>query len=145
MKIYVASSWRNELQGGVVEMARMLGHEVYDFKNPPHGGGGFSWADIDPEWEKWTTEQYKAALSTDIAVKGYWSDKRGMEWAELGILVLPCGRSAHTEAGWMQGMGMPVYVFSPGKHEPELMYKVFEGIIGTWAELSVQMIKWEKQ
>ena len=36
-KIYVASSWRNVFQQDVVDILRDLGHEVYDFKNPPHG------------------------------------------------------------------------------------------------------------
>ena len=46
-KIYVASSWRNEYQQTVVEFLRQQGHEVSDFKNPPHGNGGFAWSDID--------------------------------------------------------------------------------------------------
>ena len=37
-KIYVASSWRNVFQQDVVAILRDLGHEVYDFKNPPHMG-----------------------------------------------------------------------------------------------------------
>lgn len=50
-KIYVASSWRNSFQQDVVKFLRDVGHEVYDFKNPPHGRGGFSWSDIDKNWE----------------------------------------------------------------------------------------------
>jgi len=34
MKIYVASSWRNEKQSLAVTYLRGSGHEVYDFKNP---------------------------------------------------------------------------------------------------------------
>ena len=62
-KIYVASSWRNVFQQDVVGILRDLGHEVYDFKNPPHGNGGFQWSDIDPNWQNWTTEQYREALN----------------------------------------------------------------------------------
>jgi hypothetical protein len=135
VKIYVASSWRNEFQQEVVSIARHAGHEVYDFRNPPHGKGGFAWSDIDTNWEQWTTEEFRDALKNKIAEAGFKSDLDGMRWADIGILVLPCGRSAHVEAGWMQGIGMPVYVFSPGKHEPELMYKVFPKIIASWNEL----------
>ncbi len=46
-KIYVASSWRNKYYPEVVEALRAAGHEVYDFRNPPHGGAGFHWTDID--------------------------------------------------------------------------------------------------
>ena len=68
-KIYVASSWRNVFQQDVVDILRDLGHEVYDFKNPPHGNGGFQWSDIDPDWQNWTTEQYQEALNHPIAQK----------------------------------------------------------------------------
>lgn len=40
-KVYVASSWRNLLQPGVVSALRSMGHWVYDFKNPSEGDKGF--------------------------------------------------------------------------------------------------------
>lgn len=30
----------------VVKLLRAEGHQVYDFRNPPHGGNGFHLADI---------------------------------------------------------------------------------------------------
>ena len=51
-----------------------------------------------------------------------------MVWADVCILLLPCGRSAHSEAGWMQGAGKPTYVILIEKQEPELMYKLFAGV-----------------
>jgi hypothetical protein len=135
MKIYVASSWRNEYQEQVVEVLRSMGHEVYDFKNPPHGRGGFAWSDIDDNWQTWTTEEYRSALEHRIANDGFNSDFDGMKWADCCVMVLPCGRSANTEAGWMKGSGKPVYVFSPIKQEPELMYKLYDGIISNTDEL----------
>lgn len=129
MKIYVASSWRNIYQPKVVELLRELGHEVYDFRNPPNGSGGFAWSDIDENWEKWTSEEYKKALEHPIADKGFHSDFDGMKWADCCLMVLPCGRSANTEAGWMKGAGKKVLVYSPVKQEPELMYKIYDGIL----------------
>lgn len=76
-KIYVASSWRNSFQEDVVKFLRNNGHEVYDFKNPPHGRGGFRWSDIDPNWEQWTIEQYKEAINHPVAQKGFESDFAG--------------------------------------------------------------------
>lgn len=127
-KIYVASSWRNEYQQTVVMFLRQQGHEVYDFKNPPHGNGGFAWSDIDKNWENWDTNQFKTALRHPIAVEGFKSDFDGMKWADVCVMVLPCGRSANTEAGWMKGAGKSVYVFQPIKQEPELMYKIYDNI-----------------
>lgn len=135
MKIYVASSWRNDFQPEVVFLLRKLGHEVYDFRNPPNGSGGFAWSEIDENWENWNTHQYRNALNTPIADKGFNSDFDGMKWADCCLMVLPCGRSANTEAGWMKGAGKTVYVYSPIKQEPELMYKLYDGIIANREEL----------
>lgn len=135
MKIYVASSWRNDHQQSVVEVLRALGHEVYDFKNPPHGRGGFAWSAIDSNWENWTTEEYRNALDHPVAEKGFESDFNAMQWADCCVMVLPCGRSANSEAGWFSGAGRKVFVYSPTKQEPELMYKMYNGIIANEWEL----------
>lgn len=128
MKIYVASSWRNKYQPDLVNVLRMSGHEVYDFRNPPNGSGGFAWSDIDENWMNWTTDEYAGALQHPVAIEGFNSDFDGMKWADVCVMVLPCGRSANTEAGWMKGAGKAVYVLQPEKQEPELMYKIYDGI-----------------
>jgi hypothetical protein len=135
MKIYVASSWRNEYQPEVVDSLRKEGHEVYDFRNPPNGSQGFAWSDIDEDWLSWTSDQYIKALAHPVAEEGFNSDFDGMKWADACVMVLPCGRSANTEAGWMKGAGKAVYVFTPIKQEPELMYKIYDGICGSWNQL----------
>ena len=126
-KIYVASSWRNEFQPEVVKTLRALGHEVYDFRNPPHGRGGFEWSSIGEDWLEWSAEQYRENLNHPIAEAGFKSDLDAMLACDVCVLVLPCGRSAHTEAGWYSGAGRPVYVYQPVRQEPELMYKLFSG------------------
>ena len=141
MKIYVASSWRNETQGSVVNFLRNLGHEVYDFKNPREGNHGFHWSDIDPEWQNWTPGQYVKALKHPIAEAGFKSDFDAMKWADCCVMVLPCGRSANTEAGWMKGAGKKVYVFQYDKQEPELMYKIYDGVLTNFDELGKEFSK----
>lgn len=125
MNIYVASSWRNKYQPGVVNILRGMGHDVYDFRNPAPGNTGFSWAEIDPDWQKWTPEQFFVALGHPVAVSGFNNDFKAMRRADCCLLVLPCGRSAHAEAGYFAGSGKPVYVFQPEPCEPELTYKLF--------------------
>lgn len=121
MKIYVASSWRNEKQPGVVRALRDAGHEVYDFRNPSEGDAGFHWSDIDPNWEGWSPEEFVRGLGHPVAQNGFRKDFEAMKWADVFVLVMPCGRSAHLEAGWAMGQGKPTVVFlSDG--EPELMY-----------------------
>ena len=121
-RIYVASSWRNPEQPAVVEALRGEGHEVYDFRNPASGVPGFGWSEIDPEWQNWSADQYRHHLSTHpIAARGYVSDMRGMEWADTCLLLLPCGRSAHLEAGWFCGRGKRCIILTRDGEEPELM------------------------
>ncbi len=126
-KIYVASSWRNEAQPLIVKELRLEGHEVYDFKNPPHGDKGFAWSDIDPNWEIWTNEEYIAALKHPLAIAGFDSDFSAMEWADTFVLVLPCGRSAHLELGWAVGAGKNTHILL-SKMEPELMVNMCDDI-----------------
>ena len=121
-RIYLASSWRNDQQPALVEELRMAGHEVYDFRNPFNGVPGFAWSEIDPEWKTWRAEDYRNLLLTSpIAARGYTSDMRGMEWADTCVLLLPCGRSAHLEAGWFCGRGKRCIILTRDGEEPELM------------------------
>ena len=121
-RIYVASSWRNQYYPEVVERLRGAGHEVYDFRHPPHGGNGFRWTEIDPDALEWGFGQFAA-------------DLEALEWADTCVLVLPCGRSAHTEAGWLAGAGRRVVAYIPEMIEPELMYKLFDAVVGTIDDL----------
>jgi len=129
MKIYVASSWRNKRHPIVVDFLRDYGHEVFDFRRPEPGNVGFHWSEIDPMWEMRVPAVFRLALTTPSAKKGFQADLGGMEWADACVLLLPCGRSAHLEAGWFVGQGKPCYILLPEEgFEPELMYKLATGI-----------------
>lgn len=134
-KIYVASSWRNPYYELVVKRLREQGYEVYDFRNPPHGGNGFQWTDIDGNAPNWTFEQYAEGLNHPLAERQFKADLDALEWADACVLVLPCGRSAHTEAGWMAGRGKKVVVYVPKMEEPELMYKLFDAVVDNTYDL----------
>ena len=123
MKLYVASSWRNAEQPSVVIALRNAGHEVYDFRNPSPGNKGFAWSDCDPEWKAHTPAQFRAMLEHPVAVAGFASDWNAMVWAEACVLVMPCGRSAHIEAGYFVGAKKPLLILL-SQGEPELMYKM---------------------
>lgn len=134
MKLYVASSWRNSNQPYVVNALTKAGHEVYDFKNPEHGKGGFHWSDIDPEWKSWSPVKFREYMAHPIAKDGFGSDFTAMKWSEAGVLVMPCGRSAHLEAGYFVGAEKPlVILLSDG--EPELMYSMASCICVNIAEV----------
>lgn len=129
MKIYVASSWRNKYYPSVIEAIRKANetYDVYDFRNPKgDNSGGFGWSQIDPNWQSWTVEQFQAALAHPIAEAGFALDKEALESADVCILVLPSGMSAHLEAGFSSGRGKELLVYAPELKEAELMYKLFD-------------------
>lgn len=129
MKIYVASSWRNAQQQDVVAALRALGHDVYDFKNPPNASG-FSWSEIDPAWKSWTAEAFLKGLDDPRADEGFQSDMDALMGADACVLVLPCGRSAHLELGYAVGAGKRTIVLLDNPiSEPELMYKMCTEIV----------------
>jgi hypothetical protein len=142
-KIYLASSWRNESQQRVLAQLRAEGHDVYDFRNPASvirdqlvdtGDRGFGRRQIleGPIWRQIlegpidTAQKLRGVLAHPIAEGGFGRDFDAMKWGQACVLLLPCGNSAHLEAGWMAGMGKPVIVLAPELREPELMYKCFD-------------------
>lgn len=120
MKIYVATSWRNGWQPGVVEKLREDGHEVYDFR----GEEGFSWREVDPDWIKWTPQQYIRGLRHPCAERGFKRDMDALVTCEALVFVMPCGPSASMEMGWAKGSGRLVYAYVPDLREPDLMIKM---------------------
>lgn len=121
-KIYVASSWRNAAQPAIVALLRSIGHDVYDFRDPAHA---FGWKEIEAGWQSWTPAQFREALKTEPARRGFEADRIACEGADATVLVMPCGRSAHLELGVAVGMGQKTAVYIPhgAFFEPELMYK----------------------
>ena len=100
---------------------RIAGHDVYDFRNPRPGDHGFAWSEVDAYWQQWTPAEFRHCLQHPVARRGFERDFEAMKWADACVLVMPCGRRAHREAGWFAGAGKPVVILlSDG--EAELMY-----------------------
>ena len=134
-RIYDASSWKNPYYDDVVKRLREEGFPVYDFRNPPHGGSGFHWTDVDKNASNWSFEEYAEHLHHPMAERQFQADLDAINAADTCVFVLPCGRSAHTEAGWMAGQGKWVIVYIPEMQEPELMYKLFDRVVGNLDDL----------
>lgn len=125
-KIYVASSWRNNIQQIVVDYLRKCTYDVYDFKNPEEGNTGFQWSEIDPNWQSWDFGEYQQGLWHKLAEKGFQLDWNAMVGCDACVLVLDSGKSSHLEAGYFVGANKCLVIYIPPgvDVEPELMYKM---------------------
>lgn len=131
VRIYIASSWRNEFQSQVVARLRELSYEVYDFKglgdgwgsSDAEGPGGFGWSEIDCAWQEWSTNvpKYLEGLRHPRAIEGFNRDMDALKSADVCVMVMPCGPSASMEMGWAAGAGLHTIVYIPAMREPDLM------------------------
>lgn len=130
MKIYIASSWKNaEIVGDLSFTLRHEGHNVFDFTDPLSRPQGFDHFVFNANsLKEASTIDWVDFLSWDESKRAFRSDKAGLDWAEVVVLVLPCGRSSHLEAGYAIGQGKKVFVFGDlPKGEFDVMYGFFSG------------------
>ena len=124
----MASSWRNIVQPNVVRILMEAGHEVYDFRNPHQKEGGFHWSDVDPDWEKWSSDKFIDGLEHPLASKGFATEMEGLDWADAVVMVMPCGSSSHLELGYAVGKKKRTIILL-SQSEPELMYKMADYVV----------------
>lgn len=146
MKLYVASSWRNPRLDDLFRVLRADGHECYDFRATNRS---FNWAQINAAWDPanpvLTAREHQGALRSAVALEAFDNDQGGLSWADAGVLVLPCGRSAHLEAGWLLGKGKTVFILLADGERPDLM-NLLAGpaqICADIGDLVARMAAWE--
>lgn len=138
MRLYIASSWRNERYDEVKTFLSLKGHYINDWRE----NGGFHWHDIPGAGVYTSAELYRDHYLTHAAAEaGFKNDFTKMMCSDACVLLLPCGRSAHLEAGWFAGRNTPLHIYIPQYEEPELMYKFAKSISFTLDELARNLVK----
>jgi len=121
-KIYIATSWKMEKYARVAaKQLKTKGHEVDCFCDESSGRFIFSVEELDGM----PIDSFNAIsfLNTEQAQKAFKEDKKWIDWCDTLIMLLPCGKSAHLEAGYAKGLGKEVIIagdFPPG--EFDVMY-----------------------
>lgn len=141
MKLYVASSGRNQRYQRIVGLLRQSGYDVYDFKESKAEQQLLQRIPLT-EWRTPLLPRgHQSLIERPSARRAFWSDYASLAIADALICVLPCGRSAHLEAGWMAGFGKPVafYLDPTEPQEPELMYN-----FGTLLWWDSDLLEWCK-
>ncbi len=121
MNIYLASSWKNkQLVKDWADVLRRRGYEVDAFCDAKSGRFVF------PASENADLLDLDAInfLSFERSQKAFAEDKKWLDWANVCLLILPAGNSAHLEAGYAKGQGKKLVIwrdtFPPG--EFDVMY-----------------------
>lgn len=126
MRVYVASSKKNPRVTEIMDLARAHGHRVLDWARGS--------ADVDEEkawtewyaktegYEKWSPAKHVDFMGDPQMLEINERDGSEMRSVDAGIVVLPAGRSAHLEIGWLAGAGVPTCAFFSGPGiDPEPM------------------------
>lgn len=110
MKVYLASSWKNE--DAVLEMQRYLRSyefEVDAFCNPD-GRFVFNIHEITPDIRKLNPRTF---LEYEKTKRAFEEDRKYIDWCDCLIMLQSCGNSSHLEAGYAKGKGKTLIIFYP--------------------------------
>jgi len=130
MNVYVAGSRKQKLICRMVgQRLRSCGHTAYVFCDIVEEASQLSTIIWNDEKAKYLTAQ--SALRNDLIQRICALNKEQLEKADIVILVLPSGNSAHIEAGYAKGKKKHVYVFGMLVNgEWDAMYGLFDGVYG---------------
>jgi hypothetical protein len=125
-QIYIASSWNNaKFVNKLAEILRSWGHCVYSFTETFEGNHNFKWQDV-PGIEDMDGI---TCLHTNDSKKAFRCDKYFLDWADTCVLLNPCGRDAHLEAGYVKGKGGQLFILGEfPKREFSNMYHLADGL-----------------
>ena len=118
--IYLIGALRNQTIVELGNKLRAKGFDVFD-----------EWINPGPEadefWQKYEAKRgrtYKQALNSYHAKHVFEFDKTHLDRADIVVLVMPAGKSAHLELGYAVGMGKKAYLlFEKEPERYDLMYR----------------------
>jgi len=112
-QIYIIGSLRNEKIPHIAKELRKLGFKVFDDWFSPGPDADEFWR----KYEKVRGSTYKEALRNAAGKHVFEFDKGHIDESQIGVLIMPAGKSGHLELGYMIGQGKPCFVFF--EEEPE--------------------------
>ncbi|MHB8118656.1 MAG: hypothetical protein ACYDHX_08025 [Methanothrix sp.] len=145
MKVYLASSWKNKAEvDRVAEELRRFGLEVDNFSDPSSGRFVFSWKDLPAEILE--NLNAKTFLRDGRTQKAFQEDKDGIDWADVVLMIMPCGRSSHLELGYAKGKGKKAIIYYPNDYilgEFETMYGFADLVTNSLNDIIYQLtVEW---
>ena len=131
MIIYLIGSLRNPRIPDIGNALREAGHEVFDDWYAAGEKADDAWRD----YEKSRGRTFPEALSGLAAQHVFSFDRKHLEAADIGVLVLPAGKSGHIEMGWLVGRGRSCYVLLDNLDRWDVMYMFASGVFTSLDDL----------
>lgn len=131
-RIYIIGSLRNPAIPKIAEELRMSGFEVFDdwFAAGPRADDHWQ------EYEQGRGRTYAEALSGRAATNVWRFDKANLDRADIVVMVLPSGKSAHLELGYVIGSGKPGFILMPPEDcRWDVMYRFANKVVSSVPEL----------
>ena len=138
MKVYLIGSLRNPNIPVLGNELRAKGYEIFD---DWYAAGERA----DDEWQ--TYEQGRGHTFVE-ALKGFaaWHvfeyDKFHIDTSDVGVLMLPTGKSGHIEFGMFVGQNKPTFILLDGEPERfDVMYRSATAVCATKTKLFAELRK----
>jgi hypothetical protein len=138
-KIYVIGSLRN--REGVSAVSKQLrdrlpGFIIFDDWLAPGPTADDEWRD----YEKARGRSYEDALRGYAARHVFQFDKGHLDSSDAVLLVMPAGKSAFLELGYMVGQGKPTAILLDDQERWDVMFQ-FAGCVSSNLELVLTYVK----
>jgi nucleoside 2-deoxyribosyltransferase len=125
MKIYLIGSLRNPEVLTIGNLLRSKGFNVFEDWMAAGKFADDAWRD----YEKQRGHSYLEALNGLAAEHVFEYDKKHLDDSDAAVLVMPAGKSAHLEMGYMLGKNKPAFIlFDKEPERYDVMYKFATGV-----------------
>jgi len=136
--IYLIGSLRNEKIPETANLIEEAGFEAFDSWFSPGPEADDYWR----KYEKARGRTYGEALEGYAATHIFEFDKSHIDRCDMGVLLMPAGKSGHLELGYILGQGKPGFiVFDEEPERWDLMYQFATGIFFSMEELLEELAK----
>lgn len=136
--VYLIGSLRNQKVPSLANKMREYGFDVFDdwFAAGP---------EADDHWqayERGRKHTYAQALEGYAAHHVWGYDRTHLDRCDIGVLMLPAGKSGHLELGYIIGSGKPGFILLDGDPDRfDVMYRFARGIFYDHDELIAAMLE----
>lgn len=131
MKIYISASWKKRvLVRELAETLRAHDHAVFDFTDPECRESDETPPEMFPEQFDPLKHFYRQYIHRNEWLNAVNENREAIQWADLIILLLPCGHDA--TADWALGVGMgkrSIIVGHPAKGDYSKVHLLADAIL----------------